>query len=357
MPATAWPVGLLLDEVWLRARRAVVDKLAEASLWPASGEQEAFTAAKRRRGEELRDRVLLSALRPEDRRWLLSPAIFGASNRRFRAKTPSALAFGRDISTGMQAVSGHPVRVDVAEASAVFNFGISIFDLLHDTQPDLVENFATHFDRHILSRLHSEPDFAVELAEIAATIDVPEFRLILQVIAEVYRQFHVLGIGNFGKVTDLLSAAYEAELKSAVPAERQCVVELARTARTKSMLPFAIIGAIGGLDAGTDEQCSAPDRIVERVGTIFWRIDDLADIVSDARSGALNSLLVEARSEAGEDIAPTLTRLLDSRSIESAASEVRDDLLQVRNLVEACGNELTKGFDRTLACYVRAWLE
>ena len=356
-PATAWPVGLLLDEVWLRARRAVVDSLAEADLWPSLVEHQAFTTAKRIRGEELRDRVLVSALRAEDRRWLLSPAIFGASNRRFRAKTPSALAFGWDISTGMQAVAGHSTRLDMAEASAVFNFGISIFDLLHDTQADMTGDFATYFDGHVLSRLHSEPYFAIELTEIAAGSDVPEIRLILQVIAAVYRKFHALGIGNFGEVADLLSAAYEAEMKSAAPADGQCAVELTRTARTKSTLPFAIIGTIGGAGAGTDGQCPMPDEVAECIGTIFWRIDDLADIVSDVRSGALNSLLVEARGEAGADISLTLTRLLDDRSIETAAAEVRDALLQARSVVEACGDGPAKGFDRTLACYVRAWLE
>src|SRR5947207_3544725 len=101
-----WPVGLLLDEIWLRARRTLVASLAEADLWPEQAEHQAFVESERRRGEALRDTVLLSALPEEDRRWLLSPAIFGASNRRFRARTPLSLAFGYTLGEYLQPPSG-----------------------------------------------------------------------------------------------------------------------------------------------------------------------------------------------------------------------------------------------------------
>lgn len=352
-----WPIGLLLDEVWLRARRAVVNSLADVGLWPDAAEQLTFTTAKRLRGKELRDRVLLPALREEDRRWIVSPAIFGASNRRFRAKTPSALAFGLDISKGMQMIAGRPVRQDVAEACAVFNFGISIFDLLHDTQSDLVADFTAQFDQSVLSRLNSDPDFPRRLVENSAGSDVPEFRLILQTIAAVYQRLHALDIGHFDQVAELLAAAYDAEIKSASLAAGQSIAELRQTSREKSTLPFAIISAIGDPDLGSGTQSTAHGQIVDSIGSIFWRIDDLADIVSDARSESLNSLLVEARRDEKAEIASTLTGLLEGSRIEASAQEVRDALLHVRSVVDECGDGSAKGFDRVLACYVRAWLE
>jgi hypothetical protein len=53
----------------------------------------------------------------------------------------------------------------------------------------------------------------------------------------------------------------------------------------------------------------------------MWRIDDLVDLCADARSGALNSVLLAATDDRGDADIDVLRRVLASGSIASTAAE------------------------------------
>lgn len=359
MPATAgsaWPVGLLLDEIWLRSRRALVNRLEAAALWPSAEDQDRFVAEQRAKGERLRDEALLPEIAPDDRRWMTAPATFGAANRRFRGSTPMALAFGHALAAGLRELEGRPPHPPAAEAAALFNFGISVFDLLHDTQPEAVAEFSAHFGSDTLRGLHSGAASPEVLREAAPCCARPEVRLLLQTIAAVYERLHALGDeaprDRFRALALLLEAAHAAEIGSAErtgePSDRLAI------SRGKSTLPFSIIGAIAALPPPHD--VDGNDPLLGDVGLVFWLTDDLTDLVGDARSGAVNSLVARSGCDGSEDIGERLQRLIDGRAIEDTADEIRDALLRIRRNTAPSGLAGTR-FEQLLARSVRAWVE
>jgi hypothetical protein len=355
-----WPVGLLLDEVWLVTRRTLVAALERAALWPRATEHQVFTASQRKRGEALREQVLLALLSEEDGRWLMSPSLFGASNRRFRARTPLTLAFGYSVSEGLQSMTADvPATTALAEACGLFNFGISIFDLLHDTQPQLVSEFTSHFNRDVLARLQSDESGPAALRQSACTSEQPEIRLLLQTIAGVYERLHDAAGGPrsaaFAPVATLLARAYEAEMRSAACTSTTQADRLA-ISHAKSTLPFAIIGAVSALGRGSAARADH-QALVDDIGMIFWLTDDLVDVVGDARSRALNSLLVRAAGEDTLDIGPNLTRLLESQLITDAVRTIGEALQRVSAALTGSAPDRAERLDRVVAAYVRTWIE
>jgi hypothetical protein len=289
----------------------------------------------------------------------MSPSLFGASNRRFRARTPLTLAFGYALSEGLQSLADEPAAIAVAEACGLFNFGISIFDLLHDAQPQLVAEFTSHFNRDVLARLQSDESGPATLRHAAGTSEQPEIRLLLQTIAAVYDRLHHLTGGPdspaFAPLATLLARAYEAEMRSATCTSTTVADRLA-ISRAKSALPFTIIAAVSGLGSA---RTALADRhaLIEDIGTIFWLTDDLVDVVGDARSRGLNSLLVRAAGEDTLDVGPNLTRLLEGQLITDAARTVCEALGRVHAVMAASGPDRAERLDRVVAAYVRTWIE
>ena len=351
-------MGLLLDEAWLRARRNLVIALENASLWPGAAEHAGFISKQRANGEALRDSVLLRDLAEEDRRWLPSPALFAAANRRFRSRVPMALSFGYELSAGLQSLDANETDVAVAETCGLFNFGISVFDLLHDAQPQLVSRFTSYFDRDVLLRLNAEAVAPSELQRTARTAEEPEIRLLLQVIAGVYERLHRLGAGSRGayeKVTSLLALAYAAEIRSAA-CDAAPTSERLEIARAKSTLPFVIIDAIGELRHERNGSGALHDAVISEIGTIFWLTDDLVDLVGDSRSGALNAILIGATGGEGLDIGASLRRLLEGRAIEETTATIRDAIVRLHDRLSDRG-AAGAAFARVVTSYVRMWLE
>jgi hypothetical protein len=301
----------------------------------------------------------MGLLLEDDRRWLMSPSLFGASNRRFRARTPLTLAFGYSLSEGLQSLGGDEPDSGLAEACGLFNFGISIFDLLHDTQPELVSEFASHFNRDVLVQLQSEESGPGSLRAAACASAQPEVRLLLQTIAGVYERLYLIAGGPlseaFAPVARLLAEAYEAEMRSAACKSARAAERL-EISRAKSTLPFAIVAAISALGPAR-AALSTRAALVEDLGTIFWLTDDLVDVVGDARSRALNSLLVRAAGEDAGDVGGNVSRLLESQVITDVAGTIRDALGRIRMAGSECGDDRAHRLDRVVAAYVRTWIE
>src|SRR2546426_7877955 len=126
---TKWPVPLLLDETWLRARRAVVQELERRGLWPSLTENRAYLEGQVELGGRLQVDLLHPLLEPGDAAALGSEGIFGSANDRVRRRLPLALAFGYELGRVFHALSGRDPaeRPDVASAGALFNVGIATF--------------------------------------------------------------------------------------------------------------------------------------------------------------------------------------------------------------------------------------
>ncbi|SFV16019.1 hypothetical protein [Pseudoduganella namucuonensis] len=355
-----WPVGFLLDEIWLRGRRTLVNALEAAELWPATPDFMAFRKAQKARGERLRDGLLSEALAADDRRWLMSPSMFGIANRRFKSSTPMALAFGHGLGDALQRAAGAQVDETISETCGLFNFGISIFDLLHDAQPELIPEFASHFNSGTLQRLHSGAASPGALNAAALESEAPEIRLLLQTIAAVYQRLYRLAAGAdgpaFKRLASLLASAYAAEMRSS-RADAATAKERLDISRAKSALPFLIISAICALPDPSGFNTALADNLATEMGTIFWLTDDLVDVIGDSRGGALNSLLARAENYAPSDIRGNLTALIDSDHIVAAAASIRDSLLCVRAALQLGGPDKAGDLDRLLACHVRMWLE
>jgi hypothetical protein len=125
----------------------------------------------------------------------------------------------------------------------------------------------------------------------------------------------------------------------------------ASIAKQKSQLPFTVIARLVELyvPAALDRVRRARLReFSQLVGTVFWKLDELVDLVPDCRDGALNSILVGAGNDptdSGNTIRnlPVLERLLEENRLERASGAVIDALARTSAV--------------SMAHYVRSWLE
>jgi hypothetical protein len=115
------------------------------------------------------------------------------------------------------------------------------------------------------------------------------------------------------------------QLASALDAEHRSLVrpppeELLECSRLTSVLPFEIIEALARNGEASSERSAAT-----LLGEAMWHIDDLVDLGQDARSGALNGVLLEAAADAGGDDV-RLEQVLATTRIASAAAEGAESL-------------------------------
>jgi hypothetical protein len=119
-----------------------------------------------------------------------------------------------------------------------------------------------------------------------------------------------------------LEAALEAEQRSVVRRAVQVPLEeLIECSRATSVLPFGIVHSLAA---------PAGDRgAATLLGEAMWRIDDLVDLCQDARTGALNGVLLTAttRPEGSRDVVAALESLRTSTTIAGAATQAAQDLL------------------------------
>ena len=121
--------------------------------------------------------------------------------------------------------------------------------------------------------------------------------------------------------------AVGAQLESALEAERASFAgsvdqtpreQLLECSRLTSVLPFRIIEALASGDHAPTQPTAGT-----LLGEAMWQIDDLVDLCQDARSGALNGVLLAADEP---DRVATLERLLASADLSRAAAQAAESL-------------------------------
>jgi hypothetical protein len=368
-----WPLVLMLDEVWLRVRRVTVHKLELSGFWPVADSHRLFIRHERDVGEHLKSDLLTLVLGRADYAQLNSETIFGAINQRFRARLPLVLSFGYELGSGLYGlVNGAPGRAaEIAELCAVFNLGVSIFDLVDDEYPDLFESFSQIFSEETLNRLRDDPGAYLDLERSGSSETLAvELRILLKIIAWFFSKlelFYKAGASKEAraKLSALLLQAHRAELRS-TSAGADPTVDSMEISRAKSTLPFAVIHQIVHLCLGLSNQETETtlDFLVSNFATTFWLIDDLVDIVTDFQAGSLNSILVRAgakpsRGQDPMDNYPVLASLLQGSYIEEAADEICTRVGCVVDTLqrEAFSAEAAMQLRKVTLSYLRSWME
>jgi hypothetical protein len=121
------------------------------------------------------------------------------------------------------------------------------------------------------------------------------------------------------------------------------------TIEAKSTAPFHLMLQAVRLSIPCAEESNRENQalITERIGVVFWLIDDLVDLTRDYRAGAANSILFGLRSRkasAEEIIDGTVDRLCRS-------------LAETSNILADIGTAESRQFCNLLLGYVRSWAE
>ncbi len=235
-------------------------------------------------------------------------------NERVAARLEAALAFGAATAHVLAPGGLDPERELIC---AIFNLGIGLVDGLCDGDPATGAALLDLIRRHDLSGAVEAPRPRTWLRATLppALAGDPTAAFTADVVEAFFETLHLaypgdewlrfrLGVGR------RLGEALEAEQQTVARPGSLTVERLVECSRLTSVLPFQIIETLagGGTAAGT------------QLGEAMWLIDDLVDLCQDARSGALNAILLRAPT-AGD-----LERLLDSAAIPDAAAEAAGKL-------------------------------
>ncbi|MFL5608786.1 MAG: hypothetical protein ACJ8AD_20185 [Gemmatimonadaceae bacterium] len=360
----------MLDEVWLRVRRTMLHRLSAVGFWPDSRAHAAFMEERLLLGNRLRSELLPSIVGPLDFAWLGSEAVFGASNDRFRGSTPFVLAFGHDLGHGLGRLlhDTEPPARAAAELCAVFNLGVSMFDLVCDHDAGLFSELGSAFDEATLRMLLHDPHAVRDVERAASRVGTGELRILLKVILWIIGRLHALRAqrcddGTWNTIVALLVASHRAELRSAA-AEWESSAQAFDASRDKSVLPFHIMHQMTRLcgEPRSPEAERMADQAVERVASIFWTTDDLVDVVRDFQAATLNSILVRAGGvpdDGGRVLQSdvVMRRLLEGHYIENAVDEIRRSLASLTESLASSDSDESAQLPRVVSCHVRNWVD
>jgi hypothetical protein len=226
------------------------------------------------------------------------------------ARVEGALAFGAAAARVLAPGALGPERELIC---ATFNLGIGLVDGLCDGDAAAGAALLDEIARRDMAGAVEEPRppgwlrdaLPPELADNAAaafTADVVE-----AFFATLHAAYPGAPSLPFRRgVAARLGAALDAERRTVAGPAGLSADELIECSRLTSVLPFEIIETLAA---------GAATPLGARLGEAMWRVDDLVDLVQDARSGALNAILVAAA---------TPTDVLDA--IPAAAAEAADKL-------------------------------
>ena len=353
-PSSEWPLGLVMDEVWLKTRRLLVQALEGLGCWLPGRAHSEIIQAERRRGNNLAQRVLPTVL-GEDYDLLRSEALFGPLNQRFRRKLPMALSFGASLANYFEALQGQGAvdrQSTIADLCGIFNLGISIFDVVVDEDPRLAQTLLQVFDAATLDRLIASDDSSIGLRSRGDTIPAAEVRILLRIIAWVFAELHALeGLDGRRRIALHLRDAYRAERATAVAGALPRQIDMVRT---KSTLPIVIISELALMKSGPSE---AVETVIHAVAETFWPVDDLADLVRDFRKGHVNSILLADPCDGpATPASQVLCRILDGPQLPQIVSKIYDSMRTCERFA-ADNQGAGRQFLQFLLAYVRDWLQ
>jgi hypothetical protein len=241
------------------------------------------------------------------------------------SRVRSALAFGA-ATAGLLMSPLQPERRpgSIGLLSAIFNLGIGLLDGVCDEDADTGLRLLKLIDLCNVAETARQPRprgwLRVQLpAELESD---PSVSFAADIVETFFATLHATYPGDSwahlrGRVGGQLAAALEAERSSLVSSFADASPgRLSQYSYATSVLPFEIVGTLTQGD-------HAPSA-AQFLGEAMWRIDDLVDLCDDARTGALNAVLLAAT---GTDRG-ALEGLLASDHIARAAAHAGDSLLR-----------------------------
>jgi len=371
--ASDWPFALMLDEVWLRVRRTLVHKLEKACLWIEASSYLTLIHEQQIQGENLKKIILGSALGSVDYGYLNGEAIFGSSNRRFRSRIPKVLSFGYELGYGIRFIGKDTIDEQdkqIAHLCALFNMGISVFDLMYDLYPGLSQQFTELFNEQTLDVICDTADVTLLQDAAVDELSTTEIRILLKLIAAFFTGVNTLLESNPDKgfrqeLFALLKEAYRAEVQSVCPDPDK---DLAHIVRAKSTLPFAVIHRLASI-LTSDSQSStlysnAVSEIMDCAATMFWLIDDVSDLVYDLQLGSVNSLFLTTSAPWCQASTPlvnysVLAELLEGDAIADTTSKIVVCLTRITDILQDTdqSSHSNERLHNIFLAYIRNWLE
>lgn len=370
-----WPGSLMLDEVWLRARRVLVHRLEAEGLWPTGPGLQSHRARRVDLGNDLRRTLLAQVLSPVDHRYLESDAAFGSASGQVHSKIGHCLAFGHELGSVLHRVAANSgtypeqpcslAEARAAQLCAIFNLGISLFDLVHDESHELAQAFTQIFDKEVLLGALASRESMAKLDTAVADLKVPELRVLGRIVVTFIAGLHdaVPMRHELEPIGAALVSAYAAETASVNHRTDAVSLELSRA---KSTIPFHIlletIALVG--DSTVASAVPALRPVVDAIGTTFWLVDDLVDLVADFQADALNSILAQAsmtmpRTADRDDIEyALLEHVLDGNYVEDTVEQIVTALQAMsHNFMSPGCNASTATVITLILNYVRFWME
>ncbi|MGW1952200.1 hypothetical protein ACWCPI_05450 [Streptomyces sp. NPDC001920] len=254
-------------------------------------------------------------------------------------------------TTVRRVVRGDRLSEEAGKASALFNLGVSLFDLTHDGFPDLATRLGELLTpESVAGAAAGAAD--VSLAESRRAEESPEVTLLLAIVTDFFRRVSLLEArkNRRSELVEAVVTAHSVELESArCPASSSAAKSLSVES---SKAPFRVLGCLAALDLD-DADAKLIRDICDRLGALFAIVDDLSDLVVDIQDGALNSLLLSAASTERCTDRDIIEGLLDSGGIQRAAAEAASILRELASFPQASECGLAEFLHHS----IRAWIE
>jgi hypothetical protein len=360
------PLSLLIDEVWLRSRRLLTEHMQAARLLLPLEVHERTLEEQLSAGHALRSTLLFDCLGSEQYTYLTSEASFGQLNARVQKMLPLTLVFGYEVGWGLS----HILKLcpgkatAVAEACSIFNTGVSLADVVIDTDPDQRERMIDVLNEH---RSGLNPPASGQEPNIQR--QTSETSVVSGLAAAFFERLPQLR-GESAPETTLMSwieRAREAEAQSVSDLRELTPTELLEVSRTKSVAPVQVLYHVArsAIDPAADnDDLQTAEQVVTGLAEAMWLFDDLCDVLDDLRRGALNALTVRTVGShpPGGDPEKARSILQCLLSTDSLELMIRDAVAALASAVEpltatsAAAQELRR-FNRIVRTHAWCWLE
>jgi hypothetical protein len=320
----------------------------------------AIARSRRSDGVLLGDQLLSPALGEADTTWLHCPVHGSLPSKLRDDTTPLVLSFGFDIAGGLQSmlrsggVSGH----QVCAVAALFNLGISYFDLLCDTDEKNIAVIGRYLSRSSLQELMDNMDAGLALTKTASNVADTGVRILLKIIGTFFQALHsdasMLEPISHANLKDLIGGAYDAQMRASLWGS-QPQEALPSLSRLKSTLPFLIIGQLA---SGSSYDQGPGMKIAE----VFWKLDDLVDLTEDLAGGNINAILLSRSSNYFQADPVEKIALAEQYAEGPELSIAIGDLaLRLDNIYRCCGDAASVPgciypFGEVLLHYIRSWI-
>ena len=365
-PQPPWPVEHLLDELWLRSRRLVAERMDAAGLWPAPKVQRKVMRGQWMRGEVLERQILLPALGAADFAWVHSDAAFGGRGARLGRSLPYVLAFGYELGGTLQTGRGDGgiVGDEWPRLCGLLNVGVTLLDRLVDGSkigPGVLQSIV---DVRVLAALASDSGEVARL-RLASARSQPDARVVTRLIVAFFAALHHLAgsrrhSAEWSALVSLMVMAYGCELDSARQTGASSLNAPGEAdPGQRSSFPFLIMGALSRLAAVPGAPAPIDEAALRHLAAAVTAIDDLADLAADYRSGDANGILRAAGIGTGGEAPRRLHELLNSGAIEAAADSITFSLQAVGRSWDGRRPQPDSPWTalQLICAYMRAWLE